>query len=231
MSNLNEREESIRVIVVDDHPLFRNGVVSTIQDQSDMEVADSAATARDAVLLATNLLPDVILLDIEIPGGGLSAAASISASCPVTKIIMLTVSEDEEDVIAAFRGGAQAYVLKGVSAAELTDIIRSINRGEVYVTPTLASRVLQEMSSGGGKSESRDPLDVLTDRERQILERVASGDSNKEVAYEIGISEKTVKHYMTNIMQKLHARNRVEAALLAHDAGLGALQREDRNDG
>ena len=173
--------------------------------------------------IAESELPDIILLDITMPGTGLRAAANIAVKCPVTKVVMLTVSEDEEDVLEAFRVGARAYVLKGVSSDELIGIVRSVYGGEVYVTPALASQVLLEMSDGGSAKASS-VIDMLSDREKQILERVASGDSNKEVAYDLDISEKTVKHYMTNIMQKLHARNRVEAALLAHDAGLGDYQ-------
>ena len=221
--------EKIRIVVVDDHPLFRQGVVSIVSEESDMEVVADCSTADEAIETAKRELPDVLLLDISLPGGGIDAASVISDACPVTKIIMLTVSEDEEDVLTAFRAGARGYVLKGVSASELTGIIRDIESGEVFITPRLASRVLMELSGESGEAEKRAPIDTLTEREHQILELVASGDSNKEVAYELSISEKTVKHYMTNIMQKLHARNRVEVALLAHDAGIGKLElrRED----
>jgi DNA-binding NarL/FixJ family response regulator len=112
-------------------------------------------------------------------------------------------------------------VLKGVSGSDLVDIVRSVQAGEVYITPSLASRVLAEMTLPDADTSSPSGINALSTRERQILERVASGDSNKEIAYDLGIKEKTVKHYMTNIMQKLHTRNRVEAAIIAHDAGLG----------
>ena len=221
--------DNIRIVVVDDHPLFRQGVVSIVSAENDMEVVADGATADEAIEISKRELPDVLLLDISLPGGGIDAASVISEVCPVTKIIMLTVSEDEDDVLSAFRAGARGYVLKGVSAGELNGIIRSIESGEVFVTPQLASRVLVEMSDASGASQTDTPIDTLTEREHQILAQVASGDSNKEIAYELSISEKTVKHYMTNILQKLHARNRVEAALLAHDAGIGKLElrRED----
>ena len=193
-----------------------------------MEVVGKGATADEAIHLTEAELPDVLLLDIHLPGGGLRAATAISESCPVTKIVILTVSEDEDDVLAAFRMGVKGYVLKGVSSSELTDIIRDIESGTVYVTPNLATRVLLEMTDPRRSDSAETPFDTLTEREREILERVASGDANKEIAYELGISEKTVKHYMTNIMQKLHARNRVEAALLAHDAGIGKLADQGR---
>jgi DNA-binding NarL/FixJ family response regulator len=129
---------------------------------------------------------------------------------------MLTVSEDEEDVLAALKAGARGYVLKGVSGPELVRIVRTINRGESYVTPSLAASLLVELRERDGHHEATpDPLSELTDRERQILELVATGRSNKEIAEEVFLSEKTIKHYMTNILQKLQVRNRVEAALLA----------------
>ena len=223
MNNVQSASESIRIAVVDDHPLYREGVVSTIDTRSNMTVVAQGGDATDALNISKSMLPDIILLDIQMPGGGLNAAAEIAAACPVTKIVILTVSEDEEDVLKAFRVGAKAYVLKGVSAVDLTKILHSVNAGEVYVTPALASRVLSEMSEGAGEKPDN-LLGRLTEREHQILERVASGDSNKEIAFDLEISEKTVKHYMTNIMQKLHARNRVEAALYAHDVGLGDYQ-------
>ena len=219
-------QERIRIVVADDHPLYRDGVASTLDAQPDMTVVGQGSTAAEAEAIAKRELPDIALLDITMPGGGLTAAGAIAETCPVTKIVMLTVSEDEDDVLEAFRLGARAYILKGVSSGELVSILRSVADGDVYVTPALASRVLSEMSGHGGESKTTGILDLVTERERQILELVASGDSNKEIAYGLGISEKTVKHYMTNILQTLHARNRVEAALLAHDAGLGKLSTE-----
>jgi DNA-binding NarL/FixJ family response regulator len=134
----------------------------------------------------------------------------------VTKIVMLTASEAEDDVVAALRAGARGYIVKGVSARELISIVRAVNAGDAYVTPTLAASLLSEMSGPPRAGRQPDPLDELTVREQEILERVASGLSNKEIGQQLGLSEKTVKHYMTNILGKLHVRNRVEAALVAH---------------
>lgn len=208
--------EPIQVVIVDDHPLFLEGVAATLQSEGDLKVIGQGRSADDALHLATTLLPDVILLDITMPGGGLAAAKAVAAACPITRIVMLTFSEEEQDVIAALKVGARGYILKGVSGSELKTIVRGIYHGEVYITPTLAAGVLMEMTSSSNKlAQTINPLDELTARERQILELVASGQSNKEIGRELELTEKTVKHYMTNILQKLQVRNRVEAALLA----------------
>jgi DNA-binding NarL/FixJ family response regulator len=208
--------EKIRVVLVDDHPLLREGVASTLEAEPDFEVVAQGSNAMEALTLARDSMPDVVLLDVSMDGGGIDAARAIAAACPIVKIVMLTVSEDEEDVLAALKVGARGYVLKGVSGPELVRIVRLINDGESYVTPSLAASLLGELrrQREGGRSAA-DPLSELTDRERQILELVATGRSNKEIAGKLFLSEKTVKHYMTNILQKLQVRNRVEAALLA----------------
>lgn len=208
--------EPIQVVIVDDHPLFLEGVAATLQTEPDLKVIGQGRCAEDALHLATTLLPDLILLDITMPGGGINAAKAVAAACPVTRIVMLTFSEEEQDVIAALKAGARGYILKGVSGSELKAIVRGIYQGEVYITPTLAAGVLMEMTSSSAKqAQPSSLLDELTARERQILELVASGQSNKEIGRELELTEKTVKHYMTNILQKLQVRNRVEAALIA----------------
>ncbi len=210
--------DKIQVVIVDDHPLFRDGLIQTLKAEPDIEIVGQAGTAAEAVELVAELVPDVVLLDITIPGSGLKAAQSIAAGSPITKIIMLTASEAEEDVLTALKAGARGYILKGVSGPELVKIVRSVNAGEAYVTPNLAASLLTELSDGrGGQRSATHPLDELTERERQILEKLAAGLSNKEIAQQLFLSEKTVKHYMTNILQKLHVRNRVEAALLAQN--------------
>jgi two-component system nitrate/nitrite response regulator NarL len=205
--------DPVRVVIVDDHPLFREGVAATLVSQGDLEVVGEGASAADALALATTLLPDLMLLDLNLPGGGLSAARQVTSACPVTKIVMLTFSEEESDVLASLKAGARGYILKGVSGQELRRIVRGVQSGEVYITPTLAAGVLMEIA--GTERPSQNPLNDLTPRERQILEGVATGHSNKEIGRDLDISEKTVKHYMTNVLQKLQVRNRVEAALLA----------------
>ena len=211
--------EPIRVVLVDDHPLFRDGVCSTLQSDPAFEVVGQGASAEEALRLCQELLPDVIVLDIDMPGSGLKAVPAIAAACPATKIVMLTVSEHEDDVLHALKSGAHGYILKGITARELRSILRAVYEGEVWVSPTLAAGLLREMTGKpSGARGPADPLSELTERERQILQLVAAGRSNKEIGGELYLTEKTVKHYMTNILQKLQVRNRVEAAMLAQKA-------------
>lgn len=208
----------LRVLVADDHPLFREGVVQTLSSQADIEVVSEAGSGEEAVRLATQLLPDLVVLDLGMPkGGGIAATRQIAASCPATAILILTVSEDPDDLLAALKAGARGYVLKGVPAHGLVHAVRAVTAGEVYVAPTLASSILHEMSR-----PTVDPFDQLTPREREILELVAKGHTNREIGQKLYLAEKTVKHYMTNVLQKLHVRSRVEAALLAQRRELGA---------
>ncbi len=213
---------SIQVAVVDDHPLFREGVANTLSGSRDIDVVGQGSTAEDAIRLARDLLPDVLLVDISMEGGGINAVRAITESYPVIKIIMLTVSESEEDVLSSLKAGARGYILKGVSARELVKIVRAVHAGEAYVTPALAASLLVDLREDRQSlGPSPSPLEELTGREHQILELLAKGSSNKEIARELGLSEKTVKHYMTNILQKLQVRNRVEAALLAQKVERG----------
>jgi DNA-binding NarL/FixJ family response regulator len=206
--------DPVRIVVIDDHPLYREGIKHTLSQDPSFEVVADGASRDDAVRLAQDLLPDIILLDVSMPGGGIEAATAIGLACPVVKIVMLTVSEDERDVSAALKAGARGYVLKGVGGEELRRTLQAINSGESYVSPSLAGRMLATMTSGTSRTGG-DPMALLTAREEQILRLVALGQSNKEVATALDLSEKTVKHYMTNIFQKLQVRNRVEAVLMA----------------
>jgi len=205
----------ISVLVVDDHPLFRRGVVETLDAEPGITVVGEAATADDAVAVVRANPPDVVLLDLGIPGGGLSAARSIAGQCPSARIAILTASEDQDNVELALESGAKAYVVKGVSAGELVAIVKGVARGEAYVTPALAAAVLMERKGTPGGRSSADPIGDLTDREQEVLELVAEALSNKEIAARLSITEKTVKHHVTSILEKLQARNRVEAALRA----------------
>ena len=212
--------DKIRVAIVDDHPLFREGVAAILGNEPDFELVGQGASAEEAIRLARDLLPDLILLDIDMPGSGLSAAQTIAVQCPVTRIVFLTVSEADDHLVKALKTGARAYILKGVAGRELVRILKSVYAGESYLPPALAASLLLEMSEPRPVASTvRDPLDELTEREQQILQALAAGLSNKEIGLQLHLSEKTVKHYMTNILQKLQVRNRVEAALIAQREG------------
>ena len=210
--------EKIRLVIVDDHPIFREGVASILAAEPDIEIVGQGITAEDAINLTKEILPDVVLLDINMPGGGLTATEKISTSFPVVKIIILTGSDDKEIVISALRAGAHAYVLKGIAARELNSILHTVYAGEGYVSPSLAAHLLSDITSPHQKQPpAKDGFEELTERERQILELIAVGTSNKEIGQKLFLTEKTIKHYVTNILQKLHVRNRVQAALLAQE--------------
>ena len=205
---------AVRIAIVDDHPLFRDGVVHTLSRDKSIELVGQGSTAEHAIQIAQDVLPDILLLDISLPGGGIEAACEISRLFPYIKVIMLTASENEDHVSGALDAGARGYILKGIGAAELVRTIHSVHSGESYVSPQLAVRVLTAMKTRNNAQAVDDALPSLTKREEQILDAVSQGKTNKEVANALEISEKTVKHYMTNIMHKLQVRNRVEAALM-----------------
>jgi len=195
-------------------------VSQTLASAADIKILAEGDSADDAIRLVSDLLPDILLLDINIPGGGLHAAQVVASRSPVTKIVILTVSEEEDNLLSALRAGARAYVLKGVSGRDLIAILRGVMAGEVHIPPALAASLLVEMTgSGRREAPNLNPLDELTDREHQVLELVAAGLSNKEIGQQLFLSEKTVKHHMTNILQKLQVRNRVEAAMLSQRSG------------
>ena len=216
------------MVIVDDHALFREGLATILAAEADIEVVGQGGSAEEAVQLARDLLPEIILLDIDMPGGGLEAARIIaversgghgSSSSPLRRR-MITCSR-------ALKIGARAFILKGVAARELLRILRAVAAGESYVPPALAASLLLEMHDPACSPHQpqADPMDELTEREREILEGLADGLSNKEIGEKLFLSEKTVKHYMTNILQKLQVRNRVEAALLAQKSAQGGKSR------
>ena len=210
-------EELIRVAIVDDHPIMCDGLVETFRREPGFEVVGQGGTGADAIRIAETLLPDLIFLDINMPGDGVMAAGTISRSCPAVRIIMLSAHNDEQHVVDALRVGASGYVIKGVSSEELIKTARAVHGGESYVSPGLAAKLLGTRDAGVAPAANTQKFVDLTSREEQILRFVCEGKSNKEIGEKIGLTEKTVKHYMTNILQKLHARNRVEAALIARE--------------
>lgn len=204
----------IRLIVVDDHPLYRSGVIATLRDYDDIDVVGQGASAGEAVDLMRTQKPDVALLDISMPGNGIAAVGAIIAEHPDARLVILTVSEHEDDVLNALKNGASGYALKGIGGDDLIAIIRDIHAGDPYVAPKLAGRLLkQNRSAAGGRPE--DAVELLSPREREVLDLLSGGLSNKEIGLNLGLQEKTVKHHMTQILQKLRVRNRVEAAVFA----------------
>ncbi|HEX2755441.1 MAG TPA: response regulator transcription factor [Candidatus Limnocylindrales bacterium] len=207
---------AIRILIVDDHPLLLDGLVATLSADEEIEVVGTAGDAASAVRAAREHQPDLVLLDVAMPGGGIEAARQIGPASPSTRVVMLTSSENEDDLLAAMEAGAKGYVLKGVAGRELRIILKSVHRGEVYVAPGLAYAMIKGLT----RPRQHDPLEELTTREREVLELVAGGLSNAEIGGRLGLAEKTVKHYMTAILGKLEVGSRVEAALLAYKAGM-----------
>lgn len=204
--------EAIRVLVVDDHPLFRQGVVYSLNAAPGITVVGEAASGEEAVVLAGELMPDIVLLDMSMPGwDGLMTTQKVTTVCPATGVVILTVSEERDKLLGAFKAGARAYVLKGVAAKELAEVVRAVAGGEVYVSPSLAAEILVSLN----RHPAPDPLQELTAREHEILALIGSGLTNRAIGERLHLSEKTIKHYVTNILQKLQVRSRVEAALLA----------------
>lgn len=214
---------SVTVVVVDDHPLFRRGVIEALGAREGVEVVGQAADAAEAVQQVKTHLPDVVVLDLGIPGDGLEVARMVATLSPATRVVILTASESEDSLAQALGAGVKGYVVKGVSAEELTSVVWGVAHGEAYVSPSLAANVLMSGKRSRFGAQS-DPVGELTDREQEVLDLIAEAFSNKEIAARLEISEKTVKHHVTNILDKLQARNRVEAALLARRRRAGSLE-------
>lgn len=220
-----EKNGQLRIAVIDDHPMFRMGVVRGLEDEGGIEIVGEGASAADAVAIYQKEKPDISLLDLSMAGGGHAAIRNIRDLDGEALIVVLTASEDDNDVYEALRAGAKGYVLKGVDAGYLVSVLRDVAAGETIVSSGLASRVLSEMTENGSSSAAR-PHDTaigsvemprLTPREEQILTLVAEGHSNKEVARFLALQEKSIKHVMTRILRKLEVRNRTEAALLMRE--------------
>ena len=202
----------IRVVVVDDHELFRLGVIDTLEADGDLTVVGEAATAGEALRLARSELPDVLLLDLGLPDrSGLEVVEELARERAACRIVVLTVSEEDESLFRALEAGAAAYVVKGVERSELLHAVRSVVSGQRYVSPRLAADLLRRMAPGFAPATI---LASLSEREAAVLGGIARGETNREIGETLALSEKTVKHYVTNVLLKLNARNRVEAALI-----------------
>lgn len=211
----------MRILLADDHPLFRDGVASLLRSWGH-DVVGQAGTADDAVRLAAGLTPDLVLMDVRMPGSGLAATRAITALGGPTRIVMLTVSEDEDDLFAAIKAGAQGYLLKNLESSQFRAMLEAAERGEAAITPATAIRILAEYRTGE-PSDGRAAAAVgeqLTDRELEVLRLVTAGLRNKEIAARLGVSENTAKFHLRNILEKLHAGSRTELATRALRQGL-----------
>jgi DNA-binding NarL/FixJ family response regulator len=210
-------DKTIRIAVVDDHPLYRDGVIFTLDSHSDLLVIAQGRSASDAIRIAAEQAPDVIILDMSMPGGGMTALMQITTHCPNVRVLMLTAVGDDDQVRSALRNGARGYLLKGATGEELVRAVRALSAGESFVSPGLAARLLARAGAAQVESGGPERSFGLSGREAQILLILRSGMSNKEIGSQLDLSEKTIKHYVTNILQKLRVRNRVEAAILASE--------------
>lgn len=203
--------ERISIVLIDDHSLFRAGVIQTLALDPQLDVVGEGGTGEQAIELAERLRPDIVLLDISMPGNGIEAARVIAAMPDAPRVIMLTVSEDDDDMISALEAGAVGYILKGIESLHLIAAVKSVAAGDSFVSPNLTLRLLS------GVKEKATPrlLDSLSEQEQRVLRLVAKGMSNREAGENLGILEKTVKFHMTRIMTKLKVKNRVGASLLA----------------
>ena len=204
-----------RIAVIDDHPLFREGVVCTLRGAADMEVVGEGATAAEAIRICESHAPDIILLDLYIPGGGIEAAREIRQRCMLVKTVMLTVSDNDRHVADALQSDINGYVLKGISGADLLHIIRAVQNCEPYTTPCPAVRFLAQTRRPVSDTGDRSKDAALTYREEEVLQLLLQGLTNKVIAHRLGITEPTIKYHITGLLQKLKARNRLEAVLVA----------------
>lgn len=204
--------EMIRIAIVDDHPLFREGLVHTLEAAPAMQVVAEAGTAEEARRVSAEWQPDILLLDLYIPGNGIEAAKVIRTEHPGVKIVVLTASEEDDDVTSAIEAGAKGYLVKGVSGSELIRAVQSVHAGASYITPQLAARMLMQprVVPAAVKREEAFTFDEL-----KILEHLSRGLTNNEIADNIGLNLRATKRCMTQIFRKLHVRNRVEALLAA----------------
>jgi DNA-binding NarL/FixJ family response regulator len=214
--------EPLRILLVDDHILFRKGLASLLASRPGVKVVGEAGDGLEAIDRARETRPDLILMDIGMPNcNGLEATRCIKCEMPGVQIIMLTVSDDDQDLFAAIKWGAQGYLLKNMEPGELFDMLDGARRGEAAISGVLAAKILQEFREPGQDvSQQAEARDELTPREIDVLEQIVQGVSNKEIAVALSISENTVKIHLRNILEKLHLQNRIQAAVYAVREGL-----------
>ena len=211
--------EPITVLIVDDHELVREGVRSFLDSQQDITVVSDASTGRDAIQLAAEHIPDVVLMDLIMPQmDGVEATRQLKQISPRSHIVILTSYHDDEHIFPALRAGARSYVLKNLRPAELADAVRRAAKGEAVLHPKIATRVIQELH--GAREHNSDAFSDLTGRELEILKLIAQGENNADISKTLSITERTVKGHVSNILSKLHLRDRTQAAVLAWREGM-----------
>jgi DNA-binding NarL/FixJ family response regulator len=214
--------KNMRVLLADDHRLFRKGVAATLAEHPEFQIVGEATDGLQAIAMAREFIPDVVLMDISMPGmSGLEATRQIKADFPEVKIVILTIGEEDRNLFEAIKSGAQGYLLKDVEPQHLVEMLRGVFRGEAPISRTAAAKILTEFSRQAREANTGDGSKTgLTAREREVLGLVASGATNKEIAATLGISPSTVKNHLQNILEKLHLENRVQAAAYALREGL-----------
>lgn len=211
----------LRVLIVEDHPLFRKGLRALLRSMDDVEIVGEATSGREAQELAARQGPDVVLMDLQMPDGdGLSATRAIVAERPQTHILVVTLFDDDESVFAALQAGARGYVLKDAGEEEMVQAIRAVGRGEAIFSPAIASRLI-DYFAGAKEALPAEAFPELTEREREVLDLIARGETNADIAERLSISVKTVQNHVSNIYAKLQVADRAQAAIRAREAGLG----------
>jgi len=222
--------EKIRILIADDHPLFRDGMHGLLDSVPDTEVVGEAATGDEAIALAASLQPDVILMDIKMPGiNGIQATREIVHTSPHIGILVVTMLEDDDSVFAAMRAGACGYLLKGANQAEILRAIRAVANGEAIFGPSIARRLLGFFAATR-RTVPPQIFQELTEREGELLALIAQGRSNEEIAEQLSLSLKTVRNHVSNIFSKLQVADRAQAVIRAREAGLGQTDRERGTD-
>lgn len=218
---MTETRETVRVVVADDHQIVRDGLVALLSALDGIEVVGTAEDGRDAVHVVGETRPDVVVMDIQMPQlDGIEATRFITRAHDDVRVVMLTMNEDDETVMSAIRAGASGYLLKGSGATEVLRAIQAAADGGMVFGASLAGRVATYLA-GGGPAPAEQPFPELTDRERSVLDLLAAGRSNDDIAREIYVSNKTVRNLVSSIYAKLHAAGRAEAIIKAREAGLG----------
>jgi DNA-binding NarL/FixJ family response regulator len=217
------QDEPIRVLLADDHPVYRDGLAALLSSVDGLHVVGTAEDGEAAVALAAELQPDVVVMDVQMPGlDGIEATRRVTAASPHIGVVVLTMAEEDATLFAAMQAGARGYLLKGANQAEITRAVTAVARGEAIFGPAVARRIAEFFAAGpSAASAAQEAFPQLTAREREILELVAAGRSNAQIASTLFLSPKTVRNNVSNIFAKLHVADRAEAIVRAREAGLG----------